>query len=190
MIAALGLQPSDNWGMVAALAGRRIDAAGARDKRFPPENVEVVKGRIHQALKDGNARVLVCAAACGADILALEAAGELDIIRFVLLPGTRESFRKGSVVDRGEEWGPRYDRVIGEVQDSGRLYEMPELDRKYMEANGALLRLAETAAAERGERVTAFVVWNGVARKETDVTEDFLLTAKSQGLEIREISTL
>jgi len=59
--------------MVIALAGRRVDASDAAQKRFPAENASAVKQQIRDFLQSHDARALVCAAACGADILGLGA---------------------------------------------------------------------------------------------------------------------
>ena len=61
---------------VIALAGRRTDAPDAANVRFPPANVDIVKERIRRHLERLTARTLVCSAACGADLVALDAAGE------------------------------------------------------------------------------------------------------------------
>ena len=58
-------------GTVVALAGRRIDAPGADPPRFPPERVPAVRQRLVDMLAAEQAAVLVCSAACGADLVAL-----------------------------------------------------------------------------------------------------------------------
>ena len=63
--------------MVVALAGRRVDAPDVERPRFPLANVEAVKKRLMALLADLNTSVIVCSAACGADLLALEAARRL-----------------------------------------------------------------------------------------------------------------
>jgi hypothetical protein len=47
---------------------------------------------------------VVCAAACGADLLLLDVAGKMHIQQIVLLPSDPETFRKGSVTDRPGDW--------------------------------------------------------------------------------------
>jgi hypothetical protein len=108
--------------MVIALAGRRVDASDATQKRFPAENASAVKRQIRDFLQSNDASALVCAAACGADILALEAAGELGLRRRIVLPFDKATFRASSVVDRGGDWGERYDRVVSEVEGQGDLF--------------------------------------------------------------------
>ena len=63
--------------MIVALAGRRIDAVNAKERRFPLANVELVRKRIREMLKTEDATAVVCSAACGADLIALSEAASL-----------------------------------------------------------------------------------------------------------------
>ena len=60
--------------MIIALAGRRIDAPNAEIRRFPPENLELVRTRIRSVLQAKPAALLISSAACGSDLIALEEA--------------------------------------------------------------------------------------------------------------------
>jgi len=95
---------------VVALAGRRIDLPEAPVPRFPLENVQEVGRRVCEALYEMHAVALVCSAACGADLVALEQAKHLGLRRRVVLPFAPERFRETSVVDRPGNWGSLYDR--------------------------------------------------------------------------------
>jgi hypothetical protein len=180
----------DPNGTVTAVAGRRIDAAGARDKRFPPENEETVTRRIANTLISTASTVVVSSAACGADILALEAAGKLGLSRRVVLPFSRDRFRETSVADRGEEWGKRFDAIMAELGKS----DVIELgldgneDEAYAATNVRILDEAEKETA--GHRVVAAIVWNGLARGASDLTEAFRQLAISRKLETVSIPTL
>src|SRR5690349_3650476 len=103
---------SEKQRVVIALAGRRVDPPGADPRRFPLENVETVSKRIGQLFAERNAAALVSAAACGADLLALEVAKSRHMRRRVVLPFSRDVFRRTSVVDRPGDWGDRYDRAL------------------------------------------------------------------------------
>ena len=48
--------------------------------------------------------VLVCSAACGADLIALQAAGRVSLRRRIVLPFEPSRFRDSSVVDRPGDW--------------------------------------------------------------------------------------
>jgi hypothetical protein len=102
--------------MVIALAGRRVDAPGTDTPRFPPANVAAVQDRIRHLLVEQTTHALVCSAACGVDLLALEVAGALGIRRRIVLPFVRARFRDTSVVDRPRDWGERFDRVLDAVE--------------------------------------------------------------------------
>src|SRR5262245_9423389 len=179
--------------MVIALAGRRVDASDAAQKRFPAENASAVKRRIRDFLQSHDARAWVCAAACGADILALEAAGELGLRRRVVLPFDKATFRASSVVDRGGDWGERYDRVISEVEGKGDLVEFAhdkDHGQTYFTGNLEILDQAQWLAQELKTGTAALVVWNGESRGADDVTGHFKQEAKARGMSLAEVKTI
>ena len=186
--------------MIAALAGRRIDvedgAEDAREPRFPAENADRVAVAIRSLLKSRNVHTLVCSAACGADLLALDVAGQLGIRRRVVLPSDPDRFRTTSVVDRKDisrDWGGIYDRARKEVERQGDLVVLLlEGDRHaaYLAANTMILQQASHLAKKARQPVLAVVVWNGASRGTEDVTAAFLEEARRQQLPVEEIFTL
>ena len=186
--------------MIIALAGRRIDAPDATIPRFPLENAEAVRERIYAFLVDQRATALVCSAACGADLLALDAAGELDILRRIVLPFEQNRFRATSVTDRPGEWGALFDRIIGEVQTAGNLVILGNEgvdDEIFATTNRVILdealTLAHRAPPDTAEQlsnaVLAVLVWDGQPRGEGDLTVDFADQARARGLPVSEIAT-
>jgi hypothetical protein len=181
-------------GAVVALAGRRPDAADATQLRFPIQNAPRVLKELRVLLHPG-VRALVCSAACGADLLALEAAGEAGIERHVVLPFGRAEFRATSVVDRPGDWGPLYDRILDELQGHGSLElgtDDPEDPGTYFRANERIVRRAlELAEDPDGPRPRAAVVaWEGAPRGDDDATEDFRRRAEAYGFTIHPVHTL
>lgn len=178
---------------VVVLAGRRVDATGVIPARFPEAELERVKVAIGQWLEGVRASTLVCAAACGADLLALEVAGRMGIRRRVLLPFGIAQFRASSVVDRPGGWGERYDQIVAEVEARGDLllhsYSM-EREETYLQTNLDLLDEAVQIAAAADIPVLALVVWDGHSRGPQDVTAHFLAEAQSRGLPVHQILTL
>jgi hypothetical protein len=177
--------------MVIAFAGRRVDAPDAVEKRFSPENANRVRQEIRDFLKAEKATLLVSAAACGSDILALEAAGELGIRRRVVLPYDKVTFKQSSVIDRNGDWGERYDRILAEVQGRDDLVvdDYDQDEESYFAANHDILDQAEELAEETKQPLAALVVWNGVAYGEEDITSHFLEEARQRGLKVTEIKT-
>lgn len=174
--------------LVVALAGRRVDAADATEQRFPAANVPAVKERLRKALADAKATTLVCAAACGVDLLALDAAGELGLRRRIVLPTTKAEFRASSVVDRPGTWGELFDRLIAEVEAKGDLvtHELGSGDEAYRAGNRAILNDAQAL----GGYLEAWMVWNGQPRNDGDITLHFADEAWTRKLRVRELLTM
>jgi hypothetical protein len=161
--------------------------------RFPAERVPAVAEEIRTTLKRLGAKVLVCSAACGADLLALEAAGQLGIRRRIVLPFDRDQFRQTSVVDRPGHWGELYDRILDDVQSKGDLVVLgfQRGDKQaYRATNQRLLAEAEALADDDNASVRALIVWEGKSRGPDDVTAQFFELAHVAGVITTEILTM
>jgi len=180
--------------MVIALAGRRVDAPAAETRRFPPENVEIVRARIRDELVSRGAKAVVCSAACGSDLLALAEAGALGIRRRVVLPFERQRFKQSSVIDRPGEWGDLFDRVLDAVAARGDVITLSlegvNDDAAYRAANDAILEQACDLAAASGDRACALIVWDGDSRGEGDLTEAFSRSAAARGFPVSTVLTV
>jgi hypothetical protein len=189
---------------VVALAGRRVDPPDADNPRFPSENVGLVRERLRSFLEERQAAVLVCSAACGADLVALEAAGTLGLRRRIVLPFDPEHFRETSVTDRPGDWGPLYARVVEAATRAGDLVVLEGAGDEgpaYLAANERILdeaqRLAGVAAARGAEALgpvspetaLAVVVWEGHSRGDDDATAQFATSARRRGLAVAEVLT-
>lgn len=178
---------------VVALAGRRIDGPNTPQpqSRFAQDMLPEVRARIDQTFQGLSASALVCAAACGADIVALESAEQLQIPAWIVLPFAPARFRETSVTDRGEAWGSRYDRQIRRADQAGRLLVENgslEGDATYLQANEAILDRAVTLAGDPSN-VRAVLVWEGQPRSGVDVTDAFGQSARKRGIAVLEVST-
>src|SRR3954453_2388502 len=172
-----------------ALAGRRIDPPDAETPRFPLANIELVRDRLRALFVERGADTLVCSAACGADLVALEAADALGIRRRVVLPFDAAKFRETSVTDRPGDWGPIFDRLVEAALREGDLVVLEgagEGGAAYATANS---RIIEEAAAMPGAR-SAAIVWEGRPRGDDDATAGFADEARGNGLAVETILTL
>jgi hypothetical protein len=178
--------------MIVSLAGRRVDAVEAEERRFPHENVQIVQQRIGTALEEQGATVMVSSAACGADLVALAEAGKRHLRRRVVLPFTREKFRTTSVTDRPGHWGALYERVLDEVERERDLLVLTAAseDEAYARTNHAIVDEALSIGQELGESVVGMLVWEGKSRGPGDLTEEFGVYAKSKGIRIIEVRTI
>jgi hypothetical protein len=179
--------------MILALAGRRVDAADAAAARFPLEKVAAVRARIASLLAATQTTSLVCSAACGSDLLALDAACELALNCQIVLPFSKEKFRATSVIDRPGEWGPMFDRAIERAEAMGNLVilHLPEADEaSFLAVNQAILAQARAIARLQAQPLEAVLVWDGQPRDAQDITAAFGEEAKTLGIPLREVSTL
>lgn len=178
--------------MTIALAGRRIDAAGAKKRSFPLQNVRRVAEALRNLLEVRRPAALVSSGACGADLLALHEAGKLGIRRRVVLPFSPEEFLETSVIDRPGEWRSIYERVIQEVGVSDDLVIVSseaERDDAYLLVNIRILdEAAELANASRGT-VEAVLVWDGQSRGPGDFTDAFRQEAERRGYAVLTVLT-
>lgn len=178
--------------MIAALAGRRIDEPNAETSRFPSENIELTRARIFDFLKEEVPDALVCSAACGADLLALEAAGKLGIERYIILPFERERFRTTSVTDRPGDWGKMFDRICDEVEEEGNLTVLQGFEDEneaYSAATTEILNKAESLYAGGKDQKLAVIVWEGNVKNEEDETAAFAAKARTRNFIVKEILT-
>ena len=180
---------------VVALAGRRIDLPEAQVPRFPLENVQEVGERICEAFCKIHAVALVCSAACGADLVALEQAKQLGLRRRIVLPFAPERFRDTSVVDRPGDWGPLYDQQVAATAAAGDLLSLDIAtggDAAYAAANETIVREAQALArtAQSDHRLIAILVWEGAPRPGSDATARFRDLTRRAGFEEQSISTL
>jgi hypothetical protein len=196
--------------MIITLAGRRIDAADAKEERFPLRNADRVAEEIQFRLESLAVGVLVCSAACGADLIALNAARNLGIRSRIVLPFAPKHFRQTSVVDRPGnstwDWGSLFDEFIKKADDTNDLIVMTAKDGKantgtaaYVETNQLLiteaLDLSRTGTycnqGDSGKGQTrAMVIWEGGSRGQDDLTAEFAERAQQAGMPLEEVKTV
>ncbi len=197
-----------NFSSSVAFAGRRIDAQGALLSRFPLTRAEVVYQQLEALFDKNRVGRLVCSAACGADLIALELAQKKGIDFQIVLPFAPDLFRVTSVVDRpGCEvwnWGVLYDRVIEIAEEKGELVVVETGNDRYagyQEVNHAILdealrygrdiKIESAGESSQGfNTVQAVIAWDGQIRGARDLTWHFAEAARSRGLIVKEIFTL
>ncbi len=188
--------------MVVALAGRRIDAEDASSPRFPTENIEKIKEKIGLFFIEKKPDWLVSSGACGADLIALDVAGELQINRKMILPFHAETFRSTSVTDRAGDWGNLFDRIYGELKNENNVIDLDydkDGDDVYEKANFDILNEADKIYSELkndnsqsgvGNKKMAMIIWEGKPKNSDDTTDHFRQEAIKRGYEILEINCL
>jgi len=177
-------------GTVACLAGRRIDAEDADPVRFPVQSEAEVRASLSRVFAAESVRHLVCSAACGADIIALEACEAYDIPVTIVLPFAAAAFRRVSVTDRAGDWGSRFDRMVARAHAGDQLIELdlsPDDPDAFERANEEIV---SSAAGFPSKEHLAVIVWDGEKKGETDITGHVRDLAKARGFRVLEIPTL
>lgn len=174
-----------------ALAGRRIDLSGSRPARFPISHVDAVRDQIDHFFDRHHFDQVVCSAACGSDLIALEIAANRNISFRIVLPFAIETFRRTSVTDRPGSWDSIFDRVISIAENSSSLLLLAgDSSEKfaYLNANKAIIENAFELAKPDIPR--ALLIWDGISRGDDDYTEHFKKLAFAASMGIDYISTL
>ena len=97
---------------VVAFAGHMIDAPERRVARFPGASIPAVDAAIRERVARWHAPIVFGSAACGADLLVIEAALDAGAEVNVVLPFDRGDFVRTSVAVGGDEWVVRFDRAL------------------------------------------------------------------------------
>lgn len=100
-------------GSVVALVGRPIDEHDASAQRFPLTAVGDVRARLDRYMARVRPSAVVCSAASGADLLALDVAEARRVRCRVVMPYDRARYRQAVVRNRPGTWGPLFDRILG-----------------------------------------------------------------------------
>lgn len=100
---------------VVLFTGHMIDAPDRPQPRFPPYLLDRVETEIGATLEDLDVGIGHCSAACGADIVFVEAMLARGAEVHVTLPFARRDFIKTSVEFAGESWVQRFERALDAV---------------------------------------------------------------------------
>lgn len=145
-------------------SGHMIDAPDRRVPRFPPEKEEAVRQLLEKQLEAMNAGIGFASAACGSDILFLEAMLARGGAIHVVLPWPADEFVKTSVdLDGKGTWNKRFEAVLARaasIRVLGQLY-MPGSVTGFEYCNLAVNGLARVFARSLDLEITPLAVWDG-----------------------------
>jgi tetratricopeptide (TPR) repeat protein len=160
--------------LIIVYAGRR-----AGDD-FPDENSEAVSLLLSRFFSGLQPRLVIGAAAAGADQLILSSALKAGAKSRLVLAGGRDSFREGSVVDCGEQWGTTYDQLLSHERVS--VTELPSAETDEATYRAATDRIWELAHGQKknGEEIITLLVSRRRQGDDVDHTEE-LATHLSRG---------
>jgi broad specificity phosphatase PhoE len=180
--------------VIVAVAGRRIDADDATP-RFPLARRRTVARQIDRALKQLGATAVVSSAACGADLLALDAARKRGIEQYIVLPYRRDWFLVDSVLDRRGRWRELYETALKAAYNLVTLRQPRHSEESYRVVSDRIideaLHLARQESPENpAANLAVLVVWEGGSRGEDDMTDYMLRRACEVGGRVAQVITL
>ncbi len=145
-------------------SGHMIDAPDRRVPRFPPEKEEEIRKLLEKQLEVMNAGIGFASAACGSDILFLEAMLARGGTIHIVLPWPADEFVKTSVdLDGKGTWNKRFEAVLARaasIRVLGQLY-MPGSAIGFEYCNLAVNGLARVFARSLDLDITPLAVWDG-----------------------------
>lgn len=149
---------------VVVFCGHMIDRPSRSHYRFPPELEPAVYAAICDRLQQLDARLGYASAACGADILFLEAIRELQGELHIILPYNRQQFIQDSVdIIPAANWVERFHRLTEQATEVivASNQKLRENDVVYEYSNRLLHGLAKIRAEQLGTDLIPLAVWNG-----------------------------
>ena len=136
--------------MIVVYGGAQVDAQDRSQPRFPEANVDAVADSVRARLGALRPRLVVGAAASGADLLVLAAARAEGIPAHIVLPFAMPRFLETSVATRGAAWEQRFTELVAGADVE--ILDEHEDDDVYRRTNAALVARGRARAAGRGDR--------------------------------------
>ncbi len=149
---------------VVAFSGHMIDRPDRASPRFPASKESLVREEVNARLRTLNAGFGYASAACGSDILFLEAMLDRGAEINVILPFEKEDFIRTSVnTGLGNEWEARFNRVLDRAAEITILGEETGAhhDAMYQYANLVLDGTARLRACHLDTEMIPMAVWDG-----------------------------
>ena len=152
---------------VFLFSGHMIDAPDRAQPRFPPDKEAVAKAAIETVLDQlgaGPNDVAISSAACGGDLLFVEACVQRGIRVEIYLPFDEEEFLQKSVNFAGDHWREKFLWVKERVRDWHIMpRELPPLhdgEDPYARVN---LWMLDRAVAYGSRKIRFICLWDGKA---------------------------
>ena len=148
---------------VGVFTGHMIDAPDRKAPRFPAERESEVRAAIEAEIESLDLRIGYSSAACGGDLLFIEAmlarGAEIDIV----LPFAKSDFIETSVRFAGEGWAARFERALERASDVHYVTTERHLgdDRLFAFANRFMSGLALLRARSFSAEPWLVALWDG-----------------------------
>lgn len=174
---------------VAAFTGHMLDAPGRSSPRFPASIEGAVARELAARIEACNIGFAHCSAACGGDLLFIEALLARGAEVHVVLPFERGDFVATSVAFAGERWVERFDDALARVASVGYgAHERHLGDDSLFAYAGALVHGAAVLHARELESEPVLVALvDEASQRRAGGAVDLLADWRSLGLEVERI---
>lgn len=178
---------------VIVFAGHLLDSPQRTAPRFPPRLELPVRETLRDWLRPRRPLIGFSSAACGADILFLEALQELGGESRIILPFEEAEFVKDSVLPAGGEWHERFQRVLKNATQviTASPYRLANQGLAYHYANLMMQGWAIQRAAQLGNDrplPVGLVVWDGQPGDGPGGTASAVQQWQQGGLEVHQVN--
>ena len=162
--------------VVVVSVGHMLDRPGRAEPRFPPSEEAAVRAQIVRHLDEMDARIGYCSAACGADLLFIEAMHARGAEVHIVLPYPPADFLEASVRYAGTPWVARFEEALARAASVKYLSEesVQGDDSLFAWMGRMLLGYATLAAQPLGAEPVLLAVWDGRASALAGGTADLV----------------
>ena len=175
---------------LAIFTGHMIDRPGRETARFPAEREGAVARAILERVRRVRPAAGYASAACGSDILFLEALLDERREFHVVLPFAPGEFLRTSVqLIPGSDWGQRFDRVLAAAASVTTASDHPSSDdaSSFDYANLILTGMAALHARRLETELVGLAVWDGQTGDGPGGTGSLVEQWQSRGLAVERI---
>jgi hypothetical protein len=173
---------------VLVFTGHLVSANGRGNGVFPEQLEAAVRDEIRARVERLKPVAAYGSAACGADILCLEAMREIGGEIHVTLPFAPAEFRKQSV-DIAPGWGERFDKVIAAADSVVVTSDHPTAGSLagYEYANLVLTGAGRLRAQVLSTSLVGLAVWDGQAARGRGGTGDVVALWRERGIAVEHV---
>lgn len=178
---------------VLVFTGHMIDAPNRNEPRFPLQMAEKVRSRIQSVIETLRPAAAYGSAACGADILCLEAVQELGGELHIVLPFAADQFRAESVEFCGQgDWGERFHRLLDDASEVMVISEKPPPSgaSAFEYANLVMTGLARLRSQVLDTDLFGLAIWDGSIAGDVGGTSSVVDMWHRYGIETEQINPL